>query len=53
MRVIYVDFAFYEKIYLLTVLAKSETENLTKAERNELKALVGKLESELIKKEQR
>lgn len=52
-RVIYVDFAFYEKIYLLTVFAKSETENLTKAERNELNALVGKLESELRKKGQR
>ena len=49
-RVVYVDFAFYEKIYLLTVYAKSETENLTKAERNKLKSLTGILLSELRKK---
>ena len=46
-RVIYVDFIHYEKIYLVTVYAKSETENLTPAERNELKTLVKILESEL------
>jgi len=49
-RMIYVDFTRYEKIYLLTVYAKAETVDLTKAEKNELKALVGILESELRKK---
>lgn len=49
-RVIYIDFAFFEKIYFFTAYAKSETDNLTKAERNELKGLVGILESELRKK---
>jgi len=50
-RVVYIDFARYEKIYLLTAFSKSETENLTQAERNELKVLVSVLESELRKKE--
>ena len=51
-RVIYIDFTRYEKIYLITTYAKSETDNLTKAERNELKVLVRILESELRKKVQ-
>ena len=46
-RVIYVDFAVYEKLYLLTAYPKSEKDNLTKAERNELKKLVEILEAEL------
>lgn len=49
-RVIYIDYTHYEKIYLVTAYAKSETENLTQAERNELKALVKILESELRKR---
>lgn len=46
-RVIYVDFVIYEKLYLLTAYPKSEKDNLTKAERNELKKLVKILETEL------
>lgn len=46
-RVIYVDFVIHEKLYLLTAYPKSEKDNLTKAERNELKKLVEKLETEL------
>ena len=46
-RVIYVDFVIYEKLYLLTAYPKSEKDNLTKAERNELKKLVEILEAEL------
>jgi len=49
-RVIYVDFTHYKKIYFITVYAKSETVDLTKSEKNELKALVGVLEAELRKK---
>ena len=47
MRVIYVDFLVYEKLYLLTAYSKNEKDNLTKAERNELKKLVEILEAEL------
>lgn len=49
-RVIYIDFAYYEKIYLITVYAKSEMENLSSTERNELKTFVKVLESELRKR---
>ena len=52
-RVIYIDFLVYEKIYLLTAYPKSEKDNLTKAERNELKKLVELLERELEKKNKR
>lgn len=50
MRVIYVDFEIHEKLYLLTAYPKSEKDNLTKAERNELKKLVEVLEGELDRK---
>jgi len=49
-RVVYIDFTRYEKIYMLTIFAKSETDNLTQAERNELKALTKILEYELEKR---
>ena len=49
-RVIYVDYAHYEKTYLIAAFAKSETENLTKAERNELKDLSGVLLKKLREK---
>ena len=39
-RVIYIDFAFYEKIYLLTAYPKNEKDNLTKEVRNAIKQLV-------------
>ncbi len=46
-RVIYVDFVLHEKLYLLTAYPKSEKDNLSREERNELKKLVGYLASEL------
>ncbi|MBE6939163.1 MAG: addiction module toxin RelE [Ruminococcaceae bacterium] len=46
-RVIYVDFEVYEKIYLLTAYPKNEKDNLTKSERNELRELVKVLENQL------
>ena len=49
-RVIYVDFEIREKLYLLTAYPKNEKDNLTKAERNELKKLVEILENELDRK---
>lgn len=49
-RVIYIDYEAYEKIYLLDVYAKSDKDNLTRAERNELSTLVELLEAEIIKR---
>lgn len=46
-RVIYIDFDSYEKLYLLTAYPKNVKDNLTKAERNALKKLVEGLEKEL------
>ena len=46
-RVIYVDFEIYEKIYLLTAYTKNEKENLSKEERNEIKKLITVLENQL------
>jgi hypothetical protein len=49
-RAIYLDFAHYEKTYFITVYDKAETDDLTKAEKNELKTLSKFLENELRKK---
>ena len=48
-RVIYIDFEVYEKIFLLTAYAKADQGNLTKKERNDLKGLVEILELDLEK----
>lgn len=42
-----------EKIYLVTTYAKAEMEDLSQAEKQELKKLVKILESELKKKERK
>ena len=44
LRVCYIDFEINGVIYLLMVYAKSEMENLTKSERNEIKKLIEELE---------
>ena len=46
-RVIYVDFEIYEKIYLLTAYTKDEKDNLSDAEKNEIKQLIKALERQL------
>ncbi len=46
-RIIYVDFEVYEKIYLLMAYTKNEKENLTKEECNETKILISILEKQL------
>ena len=46
-RVIYVDFEVYEKIYLLTAYTKNEKDNLSKDERNEIKKMITVLENQL------
>lgn len=43
-RVCYVDFEIYERIYLFAVFAKNEQENLTQAEKHELKNYIERLE---------
>jgi len=51
-RVIYVDFEVYEKIYLLTAYTKNEKDNLSQKERNEIKELITVLENQLKENEQ-
>lgn len=46
-RIIYVDFDVYEKIYLLTAYPKNEKDNLSKSERDELRELIKVLEDQL------
>ena len=46
-RVIYVDFEIYERIYLLDVYSKSDKENLSREEVNTLKQVVELLEIHL------
>ena len=45
-RVIYVDFEVSQRLYFVDVFAKSEKENLTAEERNELKMVVETLDLE-------
>lgn len=46
-RVIYIDFEVYEKIYLLTAYIKNEKENLTTEEQNEIRKLIDVLQKQL------
>lgn len=46
-RVIYIDFEVHEKIFLLTAYPKSEKDNLSKDERNDIHRLVDVLENQL------
>lgn len=46
-RVAYIDFAYYEKIYLINVYSKNEKENLSKSERNDIKKVIETLEKQL------
>ena len=46
-RVIYVDFEVYERIYLITAYTKSEKDNLTEKERNEIHRLIDILKAQL------
>ncbi len=46
-RVIYVDFEVYEKIFLITAYPKNEKDNLTDTERTEIKQMIHALEEQL------
>ena len=50
-RVIYVDFEVYEKIFLITAYAKGERDNLTDSEKKEIKQLIATLERQLESKD--
>ena len=50
-RVIYIDFEVYEKIFLITAYPKNEKDNLTKSECNEIRQLIGILEEQLKQNE--
>ncbi|MEY3902537.1 MAG: hypothetical protein RL189_1843 [Pseudomonadota bacterium] len=56
-RVFYLDFSELKKLYFLAVISKTESANLSKAERNELAALVrdlkGATQHEPLQKTQR
>ena len=52
-RIIYVDFEVYEKVFLITAYPKNEKENLSQAERNELKQMIHILEQQLKENEER
>lgn len=52
-RVAYVDFTVHETIYLITAYPKSEKENLTDKERNEIANVIAVLEKGLQKQEMR
>ncbi|MBR3025436.1 MAG: type II toxin-antitoxin system RelE/ParE family toxin [Oscillospiraceae bacterium] len=46
-RVCYVDFAVFDKIYLITAYPKNEKDNLSKAERNAIANMIAQLEKSL------
>ena len=46
-RVCYVDFLIHETVYLITVYSNNEKDNLSKAERNEIKKFIDILEKRL------
>ncbi len=47
-RVCYVDFLALETVYLITVYPKSVKENLTNAERNNIKKMIDQLEQNIM-----
>ncbi len=46
-RVCYVDFAVFDKIYLITAYPKNEKDNLSKAERNAIANMIVQLEKSM------
>jgi hypothetical protein len=46
-----VDFAVYEKIFLITAYPKSEKDNLSMSERNEIKQMIHTLKRQLEENE--
>lgn len=46
-RIVYVDFAYYERIYFISAYAKSDKINLTHEERNQIRKFIKILSDEL------
>lgn len=49
-RTLYIDFAYYEKIYLIAAFSKNSKINLDENEKKEIKTLIKELENELKRK---
>ena len=49
-RILYIDFMMFEKIYLLTVYPKNKKSNITESEKKTIKQLVTTLKKELRRK---
>jgi hypothetical protein len=49
-RALYIDFASYRKLYLITVYTKSEKENITDEDKKQIKHMIGMLRNELERK---
>jgi hypothetical protein len=49
-RILYIDFIYYEKIYLLTAYQKSQKDNIDENEKKIIKQLVSDLKNELRRK---
>ena len=50
LRIVYVDFVVYEKIYLISAYTKNEKDNLSDAEKKTIKKMIQQLGNELRKK---
>ncbi|MDC7239070.1 MAG: type II toxin-antitoxin system RelE/ParE family toxin [Spirochaetales bacterium] len=49
-RTLYVDFATFEQIHMIACFRKSNKENLSKSEKNQIKSLINEIKSNLRKK---
>ena len=48
-RTLYVDFAYFEQIYMIACFKKSEKQNLSKAEKKQVKAVIEQIKAHLRK----
>lgn len=46
-RICYVDYVIYETVYLITAYVKSEKDNLTESERNEIRKVIMEIGKQL------
>ena len=49
-RILYIDFVYFEKIYLVTLYPKSKKTNISDIEKKEIKTLIKTLKSQLERK---
>ena len=47
LRILYVDFPQFEVLYFITILKKSEKENISKAEKNIISKMITSIENNL------